>query len=201
MKAIPDLYPLVGSIVQPTSMAVGRFIADRPQGITVHYTADRDSERSRRALKERGLGYHVLIERDGTVVQLTYMTRRVNHAGPSLWRELSCNKWHVAIALVSWGRLDDKRRAWNGESIVADQCAQRPENISGRLAWWDAATDVQVRRLLEVIRWCLAFGIPPENVCGHDEAAIPAGRKVDPGGVLPMTMAELRQVLLGGTKP
>lgn len=193
--AFPILYPAVSKILEPTSLAVAQFVGSRPQGVLVHYTADRDSARARRTLVERQLGYHLVIERCGAVTQLCYLDRRVDHAGPSLWRGLSCNRWFAAVALVSWGELSEVGRAWNGAQVAPAETAVRPYNIGARRGRWDIATPEQEASLVAFLRWAVGLGVDPRNVAGHDEAAIPPGRKVDPGGVLSMEMHQLREVL------
>lgn len=204
MAKFPPLYPLVASIVEPHAAATGQFIGSRPQGVTVHYTADRDLKRSLKSLADRKLGYHLIIDRDGKITQTCYMDRRTNHAGPSEWRKLSCNRWHIAVALVSWGEVQKKQgriyAAWNGalledKDIDGSDVARRPANVGGALANWDAATKAQESRLVEILSWAVAMGVDPRNICGHDEAAIPPGRKVDPGGVLSFSMDTLRRSL------
>lgn len=195
MPGFPIVYPGAARVIEPTSMATGQFIGSRPMGLTVHYTADRDAERARRALVERRLGYHLLIGRDGAVTQLTYLDRRVAHAGPSEWRKMSCNRWFAAVALVSWGELQAGGKTWTGQPLAAAETGTRPYNVGSKMALWDMATPAQEARLLEVVRWFIGQGMDPRSIAGHDEAAIPPGRKVDPGGVLSFTMAALRESL------
>lgn len=203
-RKFPTVYPLVASIIDPTAMAAGQFIGSRPQGVTVHYSADRDLKRTIKSLQDRHLGYHLIIDRDGKVYQTCYLDRRVSHAGPSEWRKLGCNRWHAAVCLISWGEVKKKSgkiySAWNGaelidEDIDGKDIARRPANVGGALANWDAATDAQEGRLLEVLRWFIACKVDPRNICGHDEAAIPPGRKIDPGGVLSFSMEDIRNAL------
>lgn len=158
-----------------------------PAGVTIHYSADRDAERTVRSLAERGLGYHVLIDRDGAVLQLAPFNVRLSHAGSALWRGLSPNRTHVSVCLISWGFLDKTRTAWNGYVVAAGQVAERPV---GR--FWDAATPPQEAALWKLLGWLCQAGIGADTICGHDECAVPAGRKVDPGGVLSITMGEIR---------
>lgn len=192
---IPSIYPLVRAIISPSEMLVAPFPGGKPMGVTVHYLADRDVERARRALREKKLGYHLVIDRDGSVTQLAYLSHSVSHAGKASWRELSPNRWHAAVALAGWGKLDDKGRAWNGAVIPTAERRKGPD-VLGKACLWDAATEPQASALISVLTWFVAMGIDPRNVCGHDEAALPIGRKVDPGGSLPWTMDELRRAIV-----
>jgi N-acetyl-anhydromuramyl-L-alanine amidase AmpD len=194
---IPRLYHGATTILTPDRMGVGPL---RPMGITVHYTGDRDVLRIRKALVDQGLGYHLIIARDGEVVQLTYLDLRVFHAGKASWNGQSPNRTHVAIAIESYGELQHEKgsgyRAWNGTLVAMDKIAIRPGNFNQTKYAWDAATTKQEASLMTVLRWFCSFGISPRNICGHDECAIPLGRKVDPGGVLSKTMVEIRKSLV-----
>ena len=208
MLIFPAKYPAAASAAPARVIGVP-FKGQRPQGVTVHYTADRNVARTVRALNERGLGYHVIIDRDGKVTQYAPFTHRLDHAGPSLWRDLSCNRWHIAVSLVSWGEVQAKGdklyAAWNGAELAdkdadGEDIRTRRCNVGGRMAHWDAATSRQVDELYRFLAWCVANGVDVENICGHDEAAMPPGRKVDPGGVLPVSMADLRGTLAAALK-
>lgn len=200
----PSVYPLVSKVIEPHSMAAGKFLGSRPHGVTVHYTADMNLSRVIASLRGRTLGYHLLIDRDGKVIQTSYLDSKVNHAGPSKWHDESCNKWHAAIAIMSWGEVKKEGgkiySAWNGakledKDVDGQDIVERPSNVKGVKAFWQAATKAQEETLLQMLRWFMTQGIDPRKICGHDEAAIPPGRKIDPGGVLSMTMPELRNRL------
>ena len=194
---IPEVYPFAHKIVTPLAMGVGKIV---PRGVVVHYLADRNTDRAIGALKGAGLGYHLIIERDGTVVQTSYMTLAVNHAGEAAWQKASPNRHFLAVALASWGVLtpkDGKLLAWNGSQVGPHEAAQRPGNVNGTPYWWDIATNPQEKALKKFLTWVIERGIDPKMICGHDECALPKGRKPDPGGVLSQTMKALRSELGG----
>lgn len=196
---LPDLYSGTHKLGNPLEFGKGPLDA---LGVTVHYTADGSVDRTVKSLREAGLGYHLIIDRDGTVFQATYLSQRVNHAGEAMWLGHSPNRHHVAVAIDSWGAValkDKKYRAWTGLEIPEIEVCRRPGNLTAGDYHWHKATMAQERSLLMFLRWCVAKGISPDAVCGHDECAIPKGRKADPGGVLSFTMSELRRVLK--TKP
>jgi len=189
---VPDLYAAVNHLVDPLSMSTGRMI---PKGVTVHYTADGSAQGAIKALRAEGLGYHIIIDRAGAIYQTCYFSHSVAHAGVAKWNNRSPNREHIAVALVSWGAVakkGDEFVAWTGAPIQASQVARRPGNLSNSLYHWHIATPQQEASLTMFLRWCILKGISHKDICGHDEAAIPAGRKADPGGVLSKLMAELR---------
>lgn len=202
--AFPELYEHVSEIYKLNQLAQGKLPSGSPRGVTVHYSAERDMESTVKALAGRGLevkslGYHLLIDRAGRAIQLTSFSHRVYHAGHAMWNGSSPNSSHIAVSLLSYGLL--KRDAggiftsWFGEIVPKEDAQLRPNNVNGRKDYWDAATFAQEVELYRFLRWCVTKGIDPENICGHDECAVPHGRKVDPGGVLSGTMAHVRDVL------
>ena len=186
--AFPEYYPTVKLIVTPLQNVKSSF-QPRPTGITIHYTAARSWEGVVQALKARDLNYHLLIDREGNVIQTAVLNKRVNHAGKASWLGKSPNLSHIAIALLNWGRLDEEKKTWAGKKLPQNEVAMRKNY------YWDRCTNLQEEGLITVLRWFMAVGIDPDHICGHDECALPAGRKIDPGGILSATMPEIRSEL------
>ncbi len=162
-----------------------------PKGITIHYSADGSFERVKRELFATKIGYHFLIKKDGKIIQTAKIDRCVNHAGKALWNEQSPNRTHIAVAFICWGLLSKEGKTWNGLQI------ENP--VTRRGFTWEPATKEQEEALRRLCKYLMAtFKISAKDICGHDECAIPAGRKVDPGGSLLKSMADLRAELLGG---
>jgi N-acetyl-anhydromuramyl-L-alanine amidase AmpD len=156
-----------------------------PTGITVHYTADGDIDRVKREMDTQKVGYHFIVDRLGLIHQTANLAKAVNHAGKAMWNGQSPNRTHLAVAFISWGLLNKDGLAWNGTKIGGVK-------RGGHL--WDPATEVQEKKLFQLLRDLMRdFDISPINICGHDECALPAGRKVDPGFALSKTVAELRK--------
>lgn len=186
MPTLPEFYPLAEKRLDTDMNLVVPFKAT---GITIHYTASGSVESAHNALKDRGLNYHFIIDRNGDVVQSAKLTHSVYHAGKAMWNGASPNRKHVAIALVSWGFVSSGRETWAGTFVPYNSVRERDGKT------WHKATAVQEAKLILLCRWLVQQGINPENVCGHDECCIPAGRKSDPGGVLSMPVSKLRQLL------
>lgn len=190
------VYPDIAGVRFADELSGPAFV---PSGITIHHTADPDVDRVVRSLREQRLAYHLIIAADGTVIQTAWLNRRVDHAGAATWRGKSPNKHHIAIAVASWGRLTEEpagvMRSWSGAVVDRGQVVAR-KDVFGKPARWHAATPAQEATLLAALRFFVAAGIAPADVCGHDECALPKGRKDDPGGVLSRTTGELRTLLL-----
>lgn len=194
-KTLPTICPLVSSIYHPTNLARDPLVA---AGVTVHHAA----HRSLKVVQEEGIkskiGYHLIIDREGKIHQTTYLDRTVWHAGKALWNGRSPNREHVAVCLLSWGRLKPLEEgfvSWAGAEVPRVEARRRPGR-DGKFDWWDACTQPQEAALIKTLSWLIAAGgIAPSDVAGHDEAALPLGRKDDPGGSLSWGMNELRQIL------
>lgn len=194
---IPNFYPFIHNINISADLGKGPWTWGKPSGITIHYASDRDVPRVINWLQQEKLGYHLLIDRDGKVIQVCPFNKCVDHAGKAVWNNLSPNRHHIAICLMSWGKLvqgASKSYSWTGEEIHFKDVATRP-NFLGNSGTWDKATEKQEQTLNEVLRWLMIYEIKPENICGHDEACLPVGRKQDPGGVLSLSTQAIRNVL------
>jgi N-acetyl-anhydromuramyl-L-alanine amidase AmpD len=195
----PKVFPHVKGLLQFDMSAKETFAGGKPIGAVVHYTADGDAAAGAASLVAAGLGYHLIVAKDGSVYQMASLTRKVWHAGKAAWRGHSPNQTCLAVALVSWGFLrpspGDAYRTYLGTLVVPGAVAWRTDNRFGIVQPWDAATPAQTSALETILQRCLDLGMDPDMICGHDECALPAGRKMDPGGVLPYTMADLRKRL------
>jgi N-acetylmuramoyl-L-alanine amidase len=187
------LYPqatLHGDLIET---GVGEFEGGKPKGITVHYTAGGTATSTIDYLRKTALRYHLLIDRRGLVYQLVYLDRKVNHAGPADWLGLSPNRNHISVSLANWGTLekvDDRYLTWARKSLPSSQVAYRPFTRGDKKGYWEACTPEAEESLYRVLHWlCVNCGIEPKHICGHDEAT---SRKVDPGGILSVSMDELR---------
>ena len=197
-RPFPKLYPHVHGILSPGDIVQGPYQGGRPEGVTLHYTADRNFQRTYRELVTNKLGYHFVIDRDGKVYQLAYLDRTTAHAGKAMWNGLSPNRTHLSIALISWGMLEKKEDhwcAWTGEKLPEQAVVARPSNIDGKTYAWDKATDEQEETLQMLLKWIILNGVSPKNICDHSECALPAGRKYDIGGVISTPMHDLRTKL------
>src|SRR5512138_1274907 len=104
-KEFPDVYPGVSVLLRPDALCHEPFPDSRPIGAVIHYTADRDEERVRRSLEQTQLCYHLIISRNGNVIQHAWLHRQTWHAGKAVWRGFSPNQRFLGIALMSWGGL------------------------------------------------------------------------------------------------
>jgi N-acetyl-anhydromuramyl-L-alanine amidase AmpD len=90
-----------------------------PTGVIVHATAGKSGQTSVSWLAQIGLGYHFIIQRDGSVIVGVPKEQKAFHAGKSRgWAGNNCNDYTIGIAFAN---MD------NGEPITDKQIASLKE--------------------------------------------------------------------------
>jgi N-acetylmuramoyl-L-alanine amidase len=169
--------------------SAGRTI--RPRFLIFHYTVI-DFEETVRAFVAgpSEASAHLLVGRDGRVVQFVDFNRRAWHAGESRWQELSdLNTHSIGIEVENSGwllRQPDGRfvcsRGRNIEDI--DVIEARHKNPAMPYRWWHAYTQLQLDACAALAQLlCREYGLV--EVLGHDDVA--PTRKADPGPAFPLT--------------
>ncbi len=94
-----------------TGFIYGNRNGQKIENIILHYTVTRNAEQAFKALKERGLSYHYIIDKDGTIYQLVPENKMALHAGCKGKEEGTCeigyNSKSIGIALVNCGYQDE----------------------------------------------------------------------------------------------
>ncbi len=187
---------LVGSQVgfQQTPNVGG---ALRPGFLILHYTAGRDLESAVRSLcthKPQGnASAHVVIGRDGRIVQLAAFDVQAWHAGVSQWNGLQGMNAHaIGIEMDNAGLLHlegDRFVSWFGQAYPPREVVQAAHRHGGGVQPWHAYTEVQIARTLELCELLVAH-YALRDVLGHEDVA--RGRKTDPGPAFPLSAVRAR---------
>ncbi|GAC1629260.1 MAG: hypothetical protein NVS9B10_20200 [Nevskia sp.] len=158
--------------------------------LVMHYTAGTSMAAAVSWLKNPAAkaSAHLVIGRDGAVVQLVPFNRRAWHAGVSKWGNLEgMNQYSIGIELVNAGKLvrraDGQWITWSKEIIQAADVtiARHKDELSD--AGWHEYTDVQIQIALNIATALNAsYGFT--DILGHDD--ISPHRKTDPGPLFPM---------------
>ena len=170
----------------------------KPEYLVIHYTVVTTAVATVQAFKNPAVqaSAHLVLDVDGTFIQMVPFNRKAWHAGKSTWGGRSgCNDFTIGIEVVNPGPLiqrgsgyvDVNNRAWHGEVVKA-------RHKNGRASWdyWAAYDPRQLDALREVGPTIVtAYGL--RDVVGHDDIA--PGRKTDPGPAFPL--ASIRACLLG----
>ena len=154
--------------------------------LVFHYTAGRSAESSVESMCTRkpqgNASAHLVLARDGRIVQLVPFNIVAWHAGVSQWNGVvGLNQASIGIEMDNAGamsRMGDKFVAWFGKEYAANEVMLAEHKHGGGVRPWHAYTEVQIERALELAE-LLVNHYSLENVLGHEDIA--RGRKQDPG--------------------
>ena len=162
-----------------------------PTYLVIHYTATLTLEAAAGWFRNpaANASAHIIVGRDGTVVQMVPFDRCAWHAGRSRWAGLEgLNAHSIGIELVNAGALDRAPGGmwadWVGNRLSADDVIVARHRHESCDRGWQAFEAIQVQRAL-TIATALHRRYRFRNVLGHDDIA--PGRKIDPGPAFPMT--------------
>ena len=183
---------LVGGGVIHLVCEKNRRTLGEPEMIILHYTAGRDAMSSAKFLvrPEVKASTHLVIGRDGQVIQLVPFNIEAWHAGKSSYKGRSeLNRYSIGIELDNLGKL-----RFSGDLFVAE-CGRvvLPDEVytdcSGdHPTCWHRYTERQIRVLQEICS-LLEETYPIRDVVGH---SVITPRKIDPGPALEFAFSELQ---------
>ncbi len=175
----------------------GRFGAQLPDTIIIHYTGGRSAESSAKWLNQRKAkaSAHVIIGKEGEIIQLVRMDTVAWHAGRSSWGERTgLNAYSIGIELDNPGRLERRAEGyytWYGERVANTMVTEGTHRHEREPGYWHAFTAAQINTTEELCD-LLMEKYPIQWILGHEE--ISPRRKVDPGPAFPLD--KLRNNLL-----
>lgn len=169
----------------------------QPLYLVMHYTAGLglDGAVSWLASPAANASAHLVIGRDGRIVQMVSFNRRAWHAGLSRWADLvGLNGFSIGIELDNAGRLQRRGDgAWthpaSGRVIPANEVITATHKNETVVAGWHAYTPAQILAAERVGR-TLYGRYRLIDVLGHDDIA--PQRKSDPGPAFPMASFRAR---------
>lgn len=201
--------PAIQSVKQKSR---GKYAKGYPEGLVVHFNAGRHNPASTMQSGVKNGYLYLAMGRDGTILQGNNLTEWGYHAGKSAWKingktVSGVSARFAGIEISAAGLVkknsDGTFAPWYAKKasdmLKEDQVrfAKKGQNITGN-GYWEKYSPEQEEALIEFCLWLKAnnpsvFNF--DNVVGHDEVAVPFGRKNDPGGALSMTMPEFRALL------
>jgi N-acetylmuramoyl-L-alanine amidase len=178
----------------------GHFAKGLPDTVVIHYTAGASLESSVTSLSTPAskASAHIVVGRDGTIVQLVPFDVIAWHAGASsLGNRTGLNKYSIGIEIDNAGRLTQTAAGdfltWFGKRIAREDAVPGVHRNESHPSWWHVFTEKQIERVNEAVT-LLIETYPITIVVGHEEIA--PGRKSDPGPAFPLD--RLRDRWLGG---
>jgi N-acetylmuramoyl-L-alanine amidase len=160
----------------------------------IHYTAGRSAESAANWLcnPRAKAAAHLVIGRDGSVIQLVPFNVVAWHAGASAWQDgdkriVGLNRFSIGIELDNPGRLVRRGDRWRSLSLGTEyadsEVIEATHKNETRPSGWAVYPAEQLDTLFEVCA-ALIEAYSLRNVMGHDDIA--PGRKSDPGPAFPM---------------
>jgi len=179
----------------------GPFAPGRPDTIVIHFTCGGSAESALETFTDPEVyaSAHVLVDREGTPIQLIPFDRIAWHAGRSEWRGRSgLNAYALGIEIVNAGPLERQGEefvSWWGERYSGSEVMEAVHRNETHLRYWHRYPPEQVSTVREVCL-CLTRFSGIQEILGHEEIA--PGRKVDPGPAFDLD--GLRREALGAQK-
>ncbi len=162
----------------------------KPVLLVIHFTAGMSGASSIgwwRNPAAKGASAHIVIDRDGTVIQCRAFNKTAGHAGVSKWKgRTGCNGFSIGIELANAGDSvsGDPPKAFGKYPLYAGATVAKHKN-GGRTSTWENYSEAQVIACLEVSKTLVAY-YKLSDLVGHEDIA--PSRKNDPGPAFPMTM-------------
>lgn len=178
-----------------------KFKSGLPNSIVIHYTAGRNAESSAKFLCKDNIkaSAHVVIGRDGQIIQLVPFNIISWHAGASSWKNMSgLNNYSIGIEIDNAGPLTkqgNKYVSWFKKSYAEEDVVHATHRNETKPRYWHEYTDAQIEAVQDLCALLLEK-FPIKYILGHEE--ISPGRKQDPGPAFPLD--KLRELLLSNDR-
>jgi len=180
----------------------GPFASGRPDTIVIHFTCGGSAESALETFNDPEVyaSAHVLVDREGTPIQLIPFDRTAWHAGRSEWRGRSgLNAYALGIEIVNAGPLERQGEefvSWWGKRYSGSEVMEGAHRNEASPRYWHRYTPEQLATVREICL-CLTQFSRITEILGHEEIA--PGRKVDPGPAFDLD--GLRWEVLGAQRP
>ncbi len=179
-----------------------------PKYIIMHFTTGTKMESTINHFKDPAslVSTHLLIGRDGRVVQFLPFDRIAHHTGYSWWeQESNLNKCSIGIEMDNAGLLIRKDNLWQRHKMIIPDSdvlqephwkqytPKDPKNYPG----WQKFTPVQLDVALNIVKALVKRYPSIQEILGHDDVNL--RNRYDPGPAFPMR--DFRMALFGRETP
>jgi N-acetylmuramoyl-L-alanine amidase len=175
-----------------------------PQYLVMHYTAGRSLQSSVEWFRnaQAKASAHLVIGRDGAIVQMVPFDRIAWHAGQSRWHGLvGLNRFSIGIELDNAGILSRQAgtwRAWFGGEYPEQEVVEAIHQHESVVRGWHGFTSSQIEVAAQIAA-ALVTQYELRDVIGRDDIA--PGRKVDPGPAFAMQSFRGRAIGRSASEP
>lgn len=156
--------------------------------LTIHFTAGATAQSSVdfwRTSQAKGANAHLVIDRDGSVIQCRPFNVTAGHAGVSYWKDpktgrafSGLNSCSIGIELANAGDNSSLAKRWSKLPLIK----ARHKN-GGPLTEWEQYPDAQLKACIAISQ-ALVSRYNLDDIVGHEDIA--PSRKNDPGPAFPM---------------
>ena len=169
----------------------GSLFLNPPDAIILHFTAGTYAGTVNHFSQTKNkVSAHLIIGRNGQVMQMVEFNRIAWHAGKSIWQGRSnLNQYSIGIEFENWGTLTRRAGRWITWTRlpIPEQEVETKRGIG-----WHRYAPEQLQIGKEIMQ-VLIDNYPIQFVLGHSDIA--PGRKADPGPL--MDMEKIRKEILG----
>lgn len=175
--------------------------SNHPKYLVMHYTTGTQLQSTINTFRNSGNGVstHLVIGRDGRVIQMVPFNQAAYHCGFGSWEgDRNLNNLTIGIELDNAGRLTNIDGKWTKRGhIVPDNRVEEALHWKDRnVRTYERFTDVQLEVALRVARALVNhYGL--KDIIGHDEISLET--RYDPGPLFPL--AKWREILIGQKDP
>lgn len=160
-----------------------------PKYIVIHFTTGTRMESTIAHFRNElsGVCTHLLIGRDGRVIQFLPFDKIAFHAGYSWWeRDSSLNRFSIGIELDNAGFLKESSEGWKRKNtIIPDEKVKLAAHWrESKVRGWEKFTQAQLQVTLEIVRALKEHYGSIVEILGHDEVNL--RERLDPGPLFPM---------------
>lgn len=166
----------------------GKYRSGMPDTVIIHYTAG-PYKASLNTLTNPKVkaSAHILVDRDGSVIQMVPFDTIAWHAGRSSYKgRTGFNKYSIGIEIVNSGPLTKSGnvyRSWFGSAYNPSDVIEGIHRNQSRSKFWHVYTEEQIQTVTELCRLFIEeYNI--KYILGHEEIA--PKRKTDPGPAFPL---------------
>lgn len=158
------------------------------RALVIHFTGGATAASSVEAMRERGLSAHLVVDRDGSVIQCRAFNRVASHAGVSRWKDPNTgkrfdgmNSCSIGIEIANAGN-DEGALKWARKQPGFDSIKAKHRN-GGATQEWEKYPEAQLEAVFDIAKLLVAT-YKLDDITGHD--CIAPERKDDPGPAFPM---------------
>jgi N-acetylmuramoyl-L-alanine amidase len=165
------------------------FSRDMPirRAVVLHFTGGASGASSVEAMGQRKVSAHLVIDRDGSVIQCVPFNKVAAHAGVSRWKDPKtgeryehCNGFTIGIEIANAGD-DEGAQSWARKQGA--NFSEAKHRNGGKEVLWEGFPAAQIAAVIAICK-ALVSKYNLDDITGHD--CIAPERKNDPGPLFPM---------------